>query len=493
MRATLQDRVAALCDQAADLTRGHAVASAVARARARLDEPLRVALAGRVKAGKSTLLNALIGERLAPTDAGECTKIVTWYRLGTGYGVTAHHSDGAVRELRFSREDARLEVHLDGVAPSSIERLEVHWPSSRLAKLTLIDTPGLEAADDAAAARTTELLGVDVDSPASVDAVVYLMRHLHRSDAEFLEAFVDRSVPYPSPVNAIAVLSRADEIGAGRLDALESAATIADRYASDRRVTGLCASVIAVAGLIAETGVTLREDEAAAIAELARHPAEEQAAMLLSVDRFTDARVSTLPSAVRSRLLERLGLFGVRTCTAIAVGTPDINAAQLSRRLTELSGVERLVELLERHFTRRSEALKARSALTAIRAVARELERDDPARATRLEGALEAVESTAHELAELRLWHLVLTGAVDLDATERAELERLTGDGEPHERLGLTANAAAETLGDAAIAGATRWRDRGDHPMASRDVREVCEVVARSYEGVYQGLRNGAS
>ena len=35
---------------------------------------------GKVKAGKSTLLNALVGEQIAPTDAGECTRIVTWYR-----------------------------------------------------------------------------------------------------------------------------------------------------------------------------------------------------------------------------------------------------------------------------------------------------------------------------------------------------------------------------------------------------------------------------
>jgi len=37
----------------------------------RLTGPLRVAIAGKIKAGKSTLLNALLGEELAPTDAGE--------------------------------------------------------------------------------------------------------------------------------------------------------------------------------------------------------------------------------------------------------------------------------------------------------------------------------------------------------------------------------------------------------------------------------------
>ena len=37
---------------------------------ARFDEPLRVAIAGKVKAGKSTLLNALVGEEIAPDRRG---------------------------------------------------------------------------------------------------------------------------------------------------------------------------------------------------------------------------------------------------------------------------------------------------------------------------------------------------------------------------------------------------------------------------------------
>src|SRR5690348_18344008 len=49
----------------------------------RLSAPLQVAVAGRIKSGKSTLVNALIGRRVAPTDVGECTRLVTRFQYGT--------------------------------------------------------------------------------------------------------------------------------------------------------------------------------------------------------------------------------------------------------------------------------------------------------------------------------------------------------------------------------------------------------------------------
>ena len=85
----LATEVRAIAALAGEAARGTDQAAAVDAVTRRLDEPLRVAIAGRVKAGKSTLLNALVGERLAATDAGECTRIVTWYRHGLGYRVTA--------------------------------------------------------------------------------------------------------------------------------------------------------------------------------------------------------------------------------------------------------------------------------------------------------------------------------------------------------------------------------------------------------------------
>jgi ATPase subunit of ABC transporter with duplicated ATPase domains len=81
----LLDRVRAVMR---DVVRDAEATATLDRLAHRLDEPLIVAIAGKVKAGKSTLLNALIGESLAPTDAGECTQIVTWYRNGPTYKVT---------------------------------------------------------------------------------------------------------------------------------------------------------------------------------------------------------------------------------------------------------------------------------------------------------------------------------------------------------------------------------------------------------------------
>ena len=73
----------------------------------RLDEPLRVAIAGKVKAGKSTLLNALVGEQVAPTDAGECTRVVTWYRDGATPRIVLHPRDGVRGRCRCAGTTAR--------------------------------------------------------------------------------------------------------------------------------------------------------------------------------------------------------------------------------------------------------------------------------------------------------------------------------------------------------------------------------------------------
>ena len=94
-------------------------------ARRRLLGPLRLAIAGMVKAGKSTLLNAIVGEELAATDAGECTKVVSWYHWGNTPQVTVH-PHGREPVLRpWSRQSGALEVDLTGLAAADVDRIDV--------------------------------------------------------------------------------------------------------------------------------------------------------------------------------------------------------------------------------------------------------------------------------------------------------------------------------------------------------------------------------
>ncbi len=493
MTDALLDRMNLLCDTASHLATGHALGRTVTDLRARLHEPLRVAIAGRVKAGKSTLLNALVGERLAPTDAGECTRIVTWYRNAVGYEANARLRDGSERPLRFHRGDRALDISLDDLALSDVDHLEVGWPSSRLVKTTLIDTPGLEGLDDQSSARTLRFLGLDDEGTGDVDAVIYLMRHMHRRDADFLEAFTDRSLSHPSPVNAVAILSRADEIGAGRLDALTSAAAIAQRYAADQRVRALCSTVIPIAGLIAETGATLREEEMAALHVLVAMPASELDSMMLSVDRFGDPARSPLLPRTRRDLLNRLGIFGIRFSVAeIREGRVE-TATDLSRSLIAASGIEQLGELLAVHFAGRAQALKARSVLAGLKDVARRLAPDNEEAGGALLAAVEELESTSRELSELRLWHLAISGAIDLDEDDLEEVRRLTGQGSVAARLGIDSGSADSTAGEVALRRIEYWRTRAAHPLSGRELEEACEIMARSYEGLYvETLDEGA-
>lgn len=483
MSDEIVDRVEALIDRITAFA-GVARAPELARLRARLREPLRIAIAGRVKAGKSTLLNALVGEKLAPTDAGECTRVVAWYQDGISYGVEAILTDGSRRDAAFRRDGGALDIDLP-VELSAVERLEISWPSASLRDATLIDTPGLESVNTGTSLRTRDFLGVDDDRPSDADAVIYLMRHLHRRDAEFLDAFLDHSLSNASPVNAVAVLSRADEMGAGRPDAMVSARRIAARYASDPRIKELCSDVVPIAGLIAETGLTLTENEAALLRRLASLSDGELGSLLLSADRFVSPSLSDLTPETRAELLDRLGLFGLRRCIGWIRDGSASTAVELARQLVAESGLDELRALVREHFLPRAHALKTRSVLVSLRSLARSLATSDAGLAARIEAETEAVEAATHELAELRLAHLVQTGMVSLSEADAAEVTCVTRPGALFARLRLDEGASVGAIQTAALEGVQRWRSRAEIPTLDPSGREASEIVARSYEGIY--------
>jgi hypothetical protein len=507
--STLTDAVRRVLRRAVDVYAGAPeVASALRGHLDRLDEPLRVAIAGKVKAGKSTLLNGLVGELIAPTDAGECTKVVTWYRDGPTPRVVSYPDSGPPEPLAVHRSADGLALRLRDVPADRLRRLVVDWPSQSLRDMTLIDTPGIASTSAATSRRTLTLLTPDGDGPdggeyegtaldgepAEADAVVYLMRHLHVADAAFLESFRDRSVARASAVNTIAVVSRADEVGGGRVDAMLSARRIARRYRAAPALRGLCQTVLPVAGLLAATGKTLRQQEFATLAALAAAPRAEMDDVLLSTSRFLRservAALTTVPAEERHSLLARFGLYGLRlSMTHIRQGSPD--AAALAAELVRSSGIGELCDVLRVRFTERRDLLKARTGLLAVERVLRtDVPGTDAKAVASLAAEVERVSSGAHEFVELRLLSSLRCGEVPLPAPEASVAERLLGgDGvSAAQRLALPSDAPPSALRAEALAELARWRQRAENPFANRPAVRVYQAVARSCEGIVAGL-----
>lgn len=474
------DAVRALVDRAAAQYAGHPAASAqLAALRGRLAEPIRVAVAGKVKAGKSTLLNALLGERIAATDAGECTMVTTWYRHGPAPGAAVVLADGRREGLALRRASGRPPFDLGGRQPGEVAWVEVTWPLPILRELTLIDTPGIGSLTREASQRTLDLVRTE-GGAIGVDALVYLMRHRHAADLELLKGFHadtrTASLDDDAALNVIGVLSRADELGEQGIDAMLRAQELADTYARDPEVRELCRGVWPVAGLLAQGAQTMTHDDFTALLRYADIPKPRRERLTLSASRFVAEDEPLLDAAARAALLDRLGLFGVRLGAALVrlgFDTPAGMAAELTRR----SGLPALQDALRAAYASSAELLKARSVLHAVSAI---LDAHPRPEASELLDARDEVLAGAAELRELhlgvRLRRDGLPGLGD-GATERAlRLLEWAAPGRawtPQPRGAIDPDLLAEL--DA-------WRAVANDPLLPRATRQAGEALGRLCE-----------
>ncbi|WP_163727624.1 dynamin-like GTPase family protein [Mycolicibacterium psychrotolerans] len=449
----------------------------------RLNEPMRIALAGTLKAGKSTLVNALVGDTIAPTDATEATRIVTWFRHGPTPRVTANHRDGRRSNVPITRDpsDRGLTFDLAQLDPDDVIDLDVEWPAAELTDATIIDTPGTSSLSRDVSARTLRLL-VPGDGVPRVDAVVFLLRTLNAADIALLKQIGELVGGSAGALGVIGVASRADEIGAGRIDAMMSAKDVAQRFTAEMDRTGICQAVVPVSGLLALTARTLRQSEFVALEKLAGVDSAELAKAMLSVDRFV-REDSSLPvdAATRAALLDRFGMFGIRiSIAALRAGVGD--SVALADELLERSGLVALREVIDQQFAQRSDLLKAHTALLSLR----EIVARHPIYATpAILADIEPLLADTHAFEELRLLSALRSRPTSLNPEEMASLRRLIGGSgtDAASRLGL----GPDTVDDgprAAFAAAQRWRRRAEHPLNDPFTTRACRAAMRSAEAL---------
>jgi replication fork clamp-binding protein CrfC len=449
-----------------------------------LNQPIRIALAGTLKAGKSTLVNALVGEDIAPTDATEATRIVTWFRHGPIPKVTANHRGGRrsnVPIARGSNGSAGLTFDFASLDPEDVADLDVEWPAAELIDATIIDTPGTSSLSRDVSQRTLRLL-VPEDGVPRIDAVVFLLRTLNAADVALLKQIGELVGGSAGALGVIGVASRADEIGAGRIDAMLSAKDVANRFTNEMDKTGICQAVVPVSGLLALTARTLRQSEFVALEKLAGVDAAELTKAMLSVDRFV-REDSELPvdAATRAALLDRFGMFGVRISIAVLrAGISD--SVALADELLERSGLVALRDVIDQQFAQRSDLLKAHTALLSLRRFVEA----NPIYATRyIVADIDPLLADTHAFEELRLLSQLRSRPTTLNEDEMASLRRIIGGSgtDAASRLGLGPDAPDDGP-RAAFAAAQRWRRRADHPLNDPFTTRACRAAVRSAEAL---------
>jgi hypothetical protein len=327
---------------------------------------------------------------------------------------------------------------------------------------------------------------VPEDGVPRVDAVVFLLRTLNAADIALLRQIGELVGGSAGALGVIGVASRADEIGAGRLDAMMSANDVAKRFTTEMDKTGICQAVVPVSGLLALTARTLRQSEFVALEKLAGVDAGELNKAMLSVDRFVRQDPENGPAlpvdaATRAHLLDRFGMFGIRISIAVLrSGISD--SVALADELLERSGLVALRDVIDQQFAQRSELLKAHTALLALRRFVEV----NPIRATPyIIADIDPLLADTHAFEELRLLSQLHSRPTTLNDDEIVSLRRIIGSSgtDAASRLGLTPDEPYDGP-RAAFAAAQRWRRRAEHPMNDPFTTRACRAAVRSAEAL---------
>ncbi|MDO4571710.1 MAG: dynamin family protein, partial [Planctomycetia bacterium] len=354
--------------------------------RKRLDEPCVLAVAGRVKAGKSSFLNAFLGQDLALVGVTETTATINYFRFGKSPDpnkpVKCVWDNGTQ-----TWEDQAFLDSLQGNTievlrrAAGIKHLEFFLDNPKLEQVQLVDTPGTGAVvgDDGMGHQnvTAEFFQMseslrkrhDAETQAlssQADAVIYLTgSNVRDTDAEFLSQFQQNSGG--SSLNMLGILAKADMCDSLLTESPQrkeyidqQARQLGSRLNVPIPLTAVSSGIERTIQKIGREGLDrLREKVLNGFDPKYRDIAFSQD----TIYRNPNLPGCTLSVEEREALLDGIPwrVFQVIVKTLIKHETDEAIAI-----LNHYSGFEHVNQILEKHFFERGELLRCHTVLLAI-------------------------------------------------------------------------------------------------------------------------------
>lgn len=488
----------------------------------RLNQPLRVAVVGIMKAGKSTFMNALIKDKLLYTGNEETTYTVSWFKYAPKPSLTIVFKDNKGKEKAPFTDLEKWTVRTkakDNLRINDVKYIEIYYPNEVLKTMELIDTPGLNSAFKNDAENTLKFLGISLDKANELDeitlqeasladAIIYAFtRSAGSTDREILTEFHGNSLTSStSPINALGVFTRSDifwEPDSEKLP-IEIAKRVTDNTMKNPDMKRLLYTTLPVVAKVVEGLVSLNEQDWQYLEQLTNINQETLGNLLEFLPTFTnqavkdfkDESVRKYIGAPKDRerityLLDGYGIFEVVNSLRKGLSHDD-----LIELLYEKSGIKAVNNLVTNHFGNRSFLIKTQYILLHLRSNCFKLSQTTKNQNQKeicryILDEIDHIETTEHAFQELKILQNFYNSLLNFEnQDEYLEFMQITGENGKNceAKLGQSSTLSVSELANIAYKKELAWRAKANDIGISRYYEHAANTISRSYGIIHYHL-----
>ena len=328
-----------------------------------LNTPMRLAITGEIKTGKSTLLNALMGREIVPTAVEVMTYNINWFHHvdcspNGKECFVVHYLDGT-SETHPLEEIASFVGYREDKTDliNSIDWVDAYVNQPLLEKFDLIDTPGLGSLLGIDSKHTTDLLTTDKNKP---DAIIYLVNQEFKdTDINAIEKF-HFTTNLMSGISAVAAFTRVDEMNGLHSDTRNN---ICRAKEENSNIRYNFAEIYSIAALPAIASWNLNNEEIDALRELKDAP--NLPTLLATKYAFQNSEWKS--NELRNSLLDKLTIKGIKLVVNYFLNNPIATNVDCRNYLHDFSRVKELEQVVITRFGERADFHKSNRVLAELR------------------------------------------------------------------------------------------------------------------------------
>lgn len=465
---------------------------AIANSIAKLEEPMQLAIIGKISSSKSTLVNAILGKNeLMSTGQKEVTYNVGWLKYGKpDSDIIIHYKDNRPPCAKSRKEFEHLSVDVTHSDIDNISYIELFDDAEILKDINIIDTPGLDAKRERDSQNTLDFI-----SKVRPDAVVMLFTHAVSENVLDVVSRFNSGASF-NPLNAIGILSKIDVLWQETIPRDKSALQIGRKMVANRKLKDAMLSktlfdMYPISALIYLAATTIDEYDILRIQKAFDANPTSFVRSLNSMPKFLAETTTPMTEEERKALASKLGLYGIWLIVQRLKNGQSVDIPEIKQLFIRESGAYDFRKSLYNHFGSRAKLIKIESVyqhllqeIQRVRAVAQgsgELNL-----LSNIEQKISDVfSSLVHEHKEYDLLNRLYDGILQLDDDVATELKNLCGENgnSAPEKLGLPSGTEMPELLNYALDRERHWRKEVALEPDPEE-REWMNIILKSYSNL---------